>query len=85
MPGPQKKMSPQERVHTLRREYVLRTPREAVTSRSINGRLQLLIQWEGFPDENASWVYLEELRRLYPLFRLRFGIVYHRCRRGPSA
>jgi len=84
MPGPQK-MSPQERIHVPRREYVLRTPRRAVTSRSIHGRLQVLIQWEGFPDENASWVYVEELRRLYPLFRLRFGIVYHRRHRGPGA
>lgn len=81
MPAPPR-ISPQVRLHAPRREFVLRSPHQAVCSRTSNGKLQVLIQWEGFPDEDASWVDVEELRRLYPLFRLRFGIVYHRRGRG---
>jgi hypothetical protein len=84
MPAPPK-ASPQERIHAPRQEYALRTPRRVVSSRSIHGRLQVLTQWEGFPDDSASWIYVDELRRLYPLFRLKWGIVYRRRGHGPTA
>lgn len=84
MPAPPK-ISPKERGYAPQPEYTLRTPRRAVSSRSINGKLQVLIHWEGFPDENASWIDVKELRRLYPLFRLKWGIVYRRRGRESGA
>jgi hypothetical protein len=82
MPAPPR-MSPQGHDHipsTFRRQQVLllRYPRRVVESRLSHGKLQVLVQWFGFPDESTSWIDVEEFKQLYPSFHLRFGIVYRR-------
>jgi hypothetical protein len=82
MPAPPR-MSPQASDHIpskFRRQQVLlpRYPCRVVESRLSHGKLQVLVQWFGFPDESTNWIDVEEFKQLYPSFHLRFGIVYRR-------
>jgi hypothetical protein len=49
---------------------MLLTPHAVVRGHLARGRRELLVQWVGLDPSSASWVDLEEFRRLYPSFKL---------------
>jgi hypothetical protein len=50
-------------------------PASVIKSRLARGRHEVLVQWVGLPAANASWVDLDEFRRLYPSFQLENELV----------
>jgi hypothetical protein len=54
---------------------MLLTPHAVVRGHLARGRRELLVQWVGLDPSSASWVDLEEFRRLYPSFKLEDDLV----------
>lgn len=54
----------------LQQGRVLPTPHHVVRARLSRCVRQILVQWEGLPDSDATWEPVAEFRRQYPFFQL---------------
>uniref|UniRef100_A0A0A9CNF1 Tf2-1-like SH3-like domain-containing protein n=1 Tax=Arundo donax TaxID=35708 RepID=A0A0A9CNF1_ARUDO len=69
----------------VRHGRVCQTPSAILKARLARGQLQVLVQWKDSPPVDASWVAVEDFRRLFPEFQLEDELlaqVGERCHGG---